>query len=117
MCRLRSYFMILIALWLPLQAAAAWAMPFCRHAADQQAIQHHAVAAGCHHDQKQETASAPSLDCDNCEMCHLASAGYLLSLMNDVPVLPAHDVMVPQLAAVLPSHIGDPPQQPPRRSN
>jgi uncharacterized membrane protein len=116
MRRLHSYLLILIALWLPLQAAAAWAMPFCRHAAAEQAAQAtehcHAQAAAA-----AQPAAATDLDCDNCEMCHLASAGYLLAAADAGVFGAAASVQVPRLKPASPSHIAEPPQQPPRRSN
>lgn len=116
MRRFRSYFLILLALWLPLQAAAAWVMPFCSHAAAQEQA---ASAEHCHHDGAAEAAvpATSGLDCDNCEMCHLASAGYLLAEAEAIPSLLADDVLVAPPGAALPSHIGEPPQQPPRRTN
>lgn len=115
MRRQRSYLLILIALWLPLQAAASWAMPFCRHVAVEQAA--HATEH-CH--ELAEAAASPAaggLDCDNCEICHLAGAGYLLAAVDiGLPGTMAN-VLVPRLKPASPSHIAEPPQQPPRRSN
>lgn len=111
-----SYLLILIALWLPLQAAAAWAIPFCRHAAVEQAAQatehchEHAAAAA-------EPVAASDLDCDNCEMCHLASAGYLLAAADAGSFGAAARVLVPRLKPVSPGHLAEPPLLPPRRSN
>jgi hypothetical protein len=109
MRRLNSFLLILVALWLPLQAAAAWTMPLCRHAAEREAAQQAqagAAYAHCHEGMAAaDDAPAPAADlgCDNCGICHLTSAGYM-------PVLVARPVTAP------PSHIGEPPQQPPRRS-
>ncbi|MDP1537740.1 MAG: hypothetical protein Q8L95_11210 [Burkholderiales bacterium] len=112
MRRIKSYLLILIALWLPLQAAAAATMPFCRHAAEQVTME------GVHcHEQVDEpsTAAAGDLDCDNCAMCHLATAGYLLVTAENLPPLAA-SILVPKLKPASPSHIPEPPQQPPRRT-
>lgn len=108
MRRVKSFFLILIALWLPIQAAAAVTMPFCRHAAEPLA----AEAAHCH-EQVAEAVAASDIDCDNCAMCHLATAGYLLTAADALP-LRTTSVLIPKLAAVSASHIPEPPQQPPR---
>lgn len=121
MRRFKSFFLLLFAFWLPIQAASAAAMPFCRHALEQtgqaeQAVVAHA-GAHCH-----EQAAAPAGDagkdagCDNCEMCHLATASYLPVVAGTLPTYAAN-ILVPKLKPASPSHIGDPPQQPPRRLN
>jgi hypothetical protein len=120
MRRFNSYFLILVALWLPLQAAAAWTMPLCRHAAEREAQQAQANAAHAHcHESMAAADDAPApaadLGCDNCGICHLTSAGYMPSAAAQ-PVPPAASVLVARQPAAAPSHIGEPPQQPPRRS-
>lgn len=115
MRRLKSLFLILIALWLPLQAAAAVTMPFCRHALEQAATHEAAQAATHCHDPMEAAAPAASdVDCDNCQMCHLATAGYLLSARETLPSL-ATSILVATFKPVSASHIPEPPQQPPRR--
>ena len=120
MRRFKSFLLILMALWLPLQAAAAAAMPFCRHAAESPAqveatqpldhcLEHARSAAGI----SEETCSN-DLVCDNCEMCHLASAGYLPVTANSLTLEAASDYLALPAPAPL-GHIGDPPLQPPRR--
>ncbi|MHB1429416.1 MAG: hypothetical protein ACYC5U_05270 [Rhodocyclaceae bacterium] len=108
MRRLKSLFLILLALWLPLQAAAAVTMPFCRHAPEPAA----AEAAHCH--EQVANAAASDIDCDNCGLCHLASAGFLLAPTDTFP-LHAASIQVPKLTTASASHIPEPPQQPPRR--
>lgn len=109
MRRLHSFFLILIALWLPIQAAAAVTMPFCRHATEPMAME----AAPCH-EQVVESVAPTDLDCDNCQMCHLATAGFLLA--GSAPLVPlAANILVPKLELVSASHIPEPLQQPPRR--
>jgi hypothetical protein len=118
MRRFKSFLLILIALWLPLQAASAVAMPFCRHAAER-ATQAEAPSPQAHcHEQAATTAdaSSPDLDCDNCEMCHLATAGYIPPAVAGLP-LPAASVLVAQPVHASPSFISIPPQDPPRRLN
>lgn len=115
MRRAKCLLLILIALWLPLQAAAAVTMPFCRHAPEQMAQQTTAQpAAHCHEQADDSAAAADNFSCDNCEMCHLATAGYLLSALEALPPLAAN-ILVPRLQFASASHIPEPPQQPPRR--
>jgi len=123
MRRCKSFLLIFITLWLPLQAAAAWVMPFCRHAPEQSAqtsVQAEAMQSMAHCHEQQGDAPAGSvtadLDCDNCEMCHLASAGYIPSTPASLP-LPVAGVFVAQPMHVSPSFIATPPQDPPRRLN
>lgn len=113
MRRLKSFLLILLALWLPIQAAAAVTMPFCRHATEPVA----AEATHCH-EQGMATVTATNPDCDlgcdNCGLCHLASAGFLLA-PSDTLSLHAVSILVPKLITASASHIPEPPQQPPRR--
>jgi len=109
MRRIKSYLLILVALWLPLQAAAAVTMPFCRHAAEQVVTEAH-----CHEQANEISTAASDFNCDNCAMCHLASAGFLLAASETMSPL-AMSVLVPKLELVSASHIPEPPQQPPRR--
>lgn len=121
MRRFKSFLLIFVALWLPIQAASAAALPFCRHAAEslaQEVIQHETmhVAVHCHEQAEMSAndhAAGSSVDCDNCEMCHLATAGYLP--VCSAKLMPeAASVLIPALILSQPSHIGEPPQQPPR---
>ncbi|MHB1360255.1 MAG: hypothetical protein ACYCWC_11820 [Rhodocyclaceae bacterium] len=122
MRRFKSFLLILMALWLPLQAAAAVAMPFCRHAAEQP-LQAAALQSPEHCHEHAGNAAGPEggagssdLACDNCEMCHLASAGYLPVTANNLTLATVSAHLT--LTALTPlSHIGDPPLQPPRRQN
>jgi hypothetical protein len=100
---------------LPIQATSALAVPFCRHAAEQ-TVQGHATEQAADHCHEQAGARGESSGCDNCGMCHLATAGYLPTAV--APLFPAAtSVQVAVFAPDLFSHIGDPPQQPPRRTN
>lgn len=110
MRRFKSFLLILIALWLPIQAAAAVTMSFCRHAAEQVATE----AAHCHEQMDETSAAASDFNCDNCGLCHLASAGFLLAPTDSFP-LHAASILVPKLTTASASHIPEPPQQPPRR--
>ncbi|RLJ68510.1 hypothetical protein [Sulfurisoma sediminicola] len=113
--------LLITALWLPLQAVAAIAMPYCRHAAEQVvALDASASEAHCRGHAGNDAPSAGAAadqDCDGCELCHLASAGYMLpavAMAGHLP--PARDFEArPVLAS--PSFIPEPPQHPPRRLN
>lgn len=113
MRRFKSFLLILIALWLPIQSAAAVTMPFCRHAAEQAAT----VTAHCHEQVSEQAAAAlpGALDCDDCSLCHLACTGFLLaaSVASAAPL--TANVLVPKRQLASASHIPEPPQQPPRR--
>jgi hypothetical protein len=108
--------LLVAAFWLPFQAVAAMAMPFCRHGeahrmapADQVDAQH------CHMQEQPAGSDEHAPSCDNCEFCHLAAAGFMptpeyvaavISLGRDFR---SHVVLAP--ASALP----EPPQQPPKR--
>jgi hypothetical protein len=117
MRRLKCYLLILIALWLPLQAAASVTMPFCRQAGAPAAHAVASVATAAHcHESSGESAVAQdeTCDCDNCALCHLATTGYLLPEIATFAPLTTR-VMVATLKPVLTSYIPDPLRQPPRR--
>ncbi|WP_131110441.1 hypothetical protein [Sulfuricystis thermophila] len=113
MRRIQSLLMILISLWLPIQAAAAVTMPFCRHAPEQAVT----AAAHCHEQAAEQVAPAKvgDLDCDNCTLCHLACTGFLLAAVSATPSPLTASILVPKLQPAMSSHIPEPPQQPPRR--
>jgi len=110
--------LLITALWLPLQAVAAVAMPFCRHAAEQAVPVAAMTAEG--HCAGHAAAAAPTptpgdQDCDGCELCHLASAGYMPAAAPTAARLPATRDFASRPVLVLPSFIPEPPQHPPRR--
>jgi len=122
MAAMRRWFrllpLLLTALWLPLQAVAAIAMPFCRHAADQAATLPAATQGEHCHGHAADDATAahsPDQDCDGCDLCHLASAGYMLPAMATAEPLPPVRDFTPRPVLASPSHIPEPPQHPPRR--
>ncbi len=107
MRRLKSLFLILLALWLPVQTAVAAVMPW-------QFVQQQGES--CHlHDE--EAVAQASVECDDCRICHLATAGFLLAFVASVPAQTGSVLVVLPTTAAPPSHVGDPPQRPPRRSN
>lgn len=116
---LRMLPLLITALWLPLQAVAAIAMPFCRHAAEQ-AVPLDAAGAEAHcHGHGGDDNPPPDIaadqDCDGCELCHLAGAGYMLPAMVVAESLPPARDFVARPVLASPSHIPEPPQHPPRR--
>lgn len=121
---LRLLPMLLAALWLPFQAVAANAMPLCRHGQQQAPVAVQAAADHCAmHAMAGEAAAQPDpaaadagLGCDQCGFCHLAGAGYLPAAERIAPAAPADRSFAAPVALVPPSHIPEPPQQPPRRS-
>lgn len=107
--------LILIALWLPIQAAAAVTQSFCHHQAAPVATD----AASCHEQQLSASGAAGDIQvataaCDNCTLCHLAGASFLPAPADTLP-LHVTSMLVARLAADSASYIPDPPQQPPRR--
>lgn len=116
MSRLRTFLLVVLALLLPLQAAGSWAMPLCGHAAAQGVAQ---ADAPCHDAAEVVPAALAQADheCDNCGICHLASSGFLLAMGSPDLLLPTLNVLVPVQHLATPSHIGEPPQQPPRHAN
>jgi hypothetical protein len=117
MLRLRALLLLLIACFLPLQTATAWAMPLSHDAAQQAGGQDEASGAHCHLHEAEatvETNSDPT--CDACGVCHLASAGFLLAAGDKLAEQTGIDVLVPLPLASLRSHIPEPPSHPPRHS-
>ncbi|MFN4148905.1 MAG: hypothetical protein ACK4E4_05060 [Rhodocyclaceae bacterium] len=119
--RLKSFLLILVALWLPIQAAAAVTMPFCHHAAQSTptATETATEAAPCHGPAaKQVSFALPGdLDCDDCSLCHLVCSGFLLVPAVVTAAPPMADILVPKRQLVSASHIPEPHKRPPRRQN
>jgi 7-cyano-7-deazaguanine synthase in queuosine biosynthesis len=104
------------ALWLPVQTIAAIAMPLCRHAQEQGAAAVATEQAESHHCHEAPATDPVKHDarCDNCEICHLACAGFMPSApLTTSPMPVATRYELPAIVAP-PSHIGEPPQHPPR---
>ena len=119
--RFARFLLFFAALWLPVQTMAALSMSQCRHAQEQ------AVAGGMGHEVAASAESATpcheAVDsdqathheaCDNCESCHLASAGFLPSADLPAGLIPAENRYVLPALTVPRSHIAEPPQHPPR---
>jgi ferredoxin len=114
MDRLRLPVIALLLLWLPLQAVAAVAMPFCTHGWSQTTL-HGGSGHDHHHDPSQPAshhhASGPQ-DCNGCGACNLACA----------PAIPASAALLspPPVTAPLQLHLSraglfipEQPQPPP----
>jgi len=114
--------LLFAALWLPVQTMAAMSMPLCRHAQEHGqasvAVDQTDAAMPCHaaHDAVAADQAAHDAGCDNCEICHLACAGFMPSAPLATGLMPAgNDYALPSTTAS-PSHIAEPPQHPPRSS-
>lgn len=108
------------AIWLPLQAVAAATMPFCRHGEAErlamiQAVVGEAAVEHCHQQQPSPPADH-GLHCDDCGLCHLASAGFMpiAEALTVVSTTGPDYRFWPELAPD--SAIPEPPQHPPKRT-
>jgi hypothetical protein len=120
MTRFARFLLMFAALWLPVQTMAGLAMPLCQHGQDQAAAgaMHYgdeASAMPCHEAGPDDQAAHQD-GCDNCEVCHLAGAGFMPSADTAAGLMPAgHRYVLP--AVLTPrSHIAEPPQHPPRNA-
>ena len=119
--RFVRFLLFFAALWLPVQTMAALSMSQCRHVQEQAAAggMGHEVAASaelpapCHEAVDSDQATYNEA-CDNCESCHLASAGFLPSADLLAGLIPAENRYVLPAVTVPRSHIAEPPQHPPR---
>jgi ABC-type nickel/cobalt efflux system permease component RcnA len=119
--RLARFLLFFAALWMPVQTMAALSMAQCRHVQEQAAsgvMSHEAAAsaessAPCHEAVDSDQATHHEA-CDNCESCHLASAGFLPSADLLAGLMPAENRYVLPAVMVPRSHIAEPPQHPPR---
>ncbi len=116
--RFVRFLLMFAALWLPVQTMAGVAMSLCHHGHGQgkvAVIDHgdEGSAVRCH-EAASDTQASNQDGCDNCEVCHLASAGFMPSADVAAGVLPVGNRYT--LPAVLAprSHIAEPPQHPPR---
>lgn len=116
--RIARFLLLVAALWLPVQTGAALAMPLCHHAPLQAAVEmadHTAMEAGapCHETATPDQA-AHDAGCDNCQICHMAGAGFMPTTAMSTGLMPAANAYsLPAIMAPR-SHIGEPPQHPPR---
>lgn len=121
--RCARFLLLFVALWLPVQTMAALSMPLCRHVPEQTGalievaidrVTEAVAAPHCHEVAAPAEPVAHEAACDNCELCHLACAGFMPSARLAAELIPAaRGYMLPAIAAP-PSHIVEPPQHPPR---
>lgn len=117
-CRfLRLLPLFVAALWLPFQAIAATAMPFCRHGeahkmmvpTDDAAMEH------CTMHGQQQPLPDHGKTCDDCGFCHLAAAGMMPTPEHLAAIVPAARDFRADAQRPPASAIPEPPQQPPKR--
>lgn len=108
--------LFLAALWLPFQAIAATAMPFCRHGEAHKAMAMVEEAAEhCHMPDSAPVSADHGMNCDDCGFCHLAGTGFMPTPGRAAAVTPMprdYNADAPLAPA---SVIPEPPQQPPKR--
>lgn len=119
----RRLILVFLIAWLPLQAWAAVAMPFCKHALGHSsgaptAVDHHAhhmqMAAVQHHQHEDGTqAKGYGLLCNDCGACHLACSSSLVpaAIVIAVPAVPREYHLSPPTSLYLfyPEQLSRPP--------
>ena len=122
--RFARFLLMFAALWLPVQTMAGLAMPLCQHGQGEHAVvtmdvtMDHgddASAMPCHEAMPDEQAAHQD-SCDNCGVCHLASAGFLPSADVAAGLIPAGRAYALPASVAPRSHIAEPPQHPPRNA-
>jgi hypothetical protein len=114
---LRLLPLFVAALWLPFQAIAATAMPFCRHgeAHKMVALVHDVAVEHCAMHDSQPTPTDHGLKCDDCGVCHLLAAGFIPTAERAAAVIAVAQVYRADASLPPASAIPEPPQQPPKR--
>ena len=120
------FLLFFAALWLPVQTMAGMVMPLGLMLQDQgsqvAATEQAAQAHPCHEAAAGQTDRAdPGVQtgthdstCGNCEICHLACAGFMPSALPATNLVPSSPRYVQPALAAPASHIAEPPQHPPR---
>lgn len=105
------------ALWLPFQAVAATAMPFCRHGDVQTApVPADAVVGHCHLQEQAPPAPADrGLNCDDCGACHLLAAGFIPTAERAPAIVAVAQDYRAEVPLAPASATPEPPRQPPKR--
>lgn len=120
--RFIRFLLLFAALWLPVQAMAGMSVSVCMNMQSQAGMaapgdgMADAAAMPCHEAMADTSAAHPDNGCDNCEICHLASAGFMPSATADPALPPIGKHFAATLIAASPSFIAEPPQHPPRHS-
>ena len=106
-----------VALWLPFQAVAATAMPFCRHGEAHKVVApvDDLATERCAMHDPQPAPVDHGLSCDDCGVCHLAAAGMMPTPEAFAPVVPAARDFRADVQIAPASATPEPPQQPPKR--
>lgn len=113
---LRLLPLFLAAFWLPLQAAAAMAMPFCRHGeAHKMAAMEQTATGHCQMHERHGDADGHAPACDNCEFCHLAAAGFMPTPEYVAAVIASARGFRAEAPLAPASAVPEPPRQPPKR--
>lgn len=118
---LARFLLLFAALWLPVQTMAGMSVSVCMNMESHGGMAAHAAASAdeaaampCHEAMADEHAAHPDGGCDNCEICHLASAGFMPSAALPAGLVSsASGYLMPAFMAP-PSHIDEPPHHPPR---
>ena len=104
------------ALWLPFQAVAATAMPFCRHGeAHKTMVMARDATKPCPLHQHKPAPADHGMACDDCGFCHLAAAGFMPTPERVAALIPAVQDFRSDTPLAPASAIPEPPQQPPKR--
>jgi hypothetical protein len=116
--RFVRFLLLFVALWLPVQTMAGLSVSVCTNMQGHEgavAAMHEATesAMPCH-EAMADDAPAHQDDCDNCGICHLASAGFMPSAALPDGLLSSHTSYALPAIVAPPSHIAEPPQHPPR---
>jgi hypothetical protein len=118
--RFVRFLLLFAALWLPVQTMAGLSVSVCMHMQGHEgaaaAIQDVAEGAMPCHEAMADDAPLHQDGCDNCEICHLASAGFMPSAALPTGLLPAQNSYALPAIVAPPSHIAEPPQHPPRHA-
>jgi len=121
--RFIRFLLLFAALWLPVQTMAGMSVSVCMNMESHGGMAMHqdsmadAAAMPCHEAMDDQHAGHPDNACDNCEICHLASAGFMPSAAIEPAVLPLGKRFERVLIASPPSFIAEPPQHPPRQTS
>jgi hypothetical protein len=103
--KLRSIIAVLMVLWLPFQAVAAVAMPFCEHgqspASAGMSLPHDEHSG--HYPAHAPDDSSPLLACTDCGACHLACAP-MVGTEGNRPSLRFSDRFRPLAQTLPPAH-------------
>ena len=114
---LRLLPLFVAALWLPFQAVAATAMPFCRHgeAIKVVALVNDVAVEHCAMHDPQPAPADHGLNCDDCGVCHLLAAGFMPTAEQSAAVIPVARDFRADAPLAPASATPEPPQQPPKR--